>query len=335
MAENITIHDVAREAGVSISTVSRVLNGHSNVKEQTRNQVLDAIEKLGFQPNSFAQTLITKRTKMIATIVPELSDVFYISVIKGIENVLFPLGYHQLIFSTENNRDTERQIVKSSFVKMADGVILTPVSEDPDLYSGIGDHLVLVDRYNPGILAGAVVVDNFGGSYEIISLLIKNGHERIAIINGDDTFTVGQDRKMGYFSALLKNGINVQADYVRSGDWSEKCGYENMAHLMSLPERPTAVFCASSNICIGAIKYLSDHGLKIAEDVSLVGFDDNILADFVRPGITVVSRATVEMGECASQMLLSMLEGGASKDARQVKMLGTRVIERGSIKKIR
>lgn len=333
MSDNITIRDVAKKAGVSITTVSRVLNGHSNVKEETRDLVLNAADELGFQPNSFAQTLIAKRSKMIATIMPGLTDEFHVGVIKGIENVLYPLGYHQLIFTTENNRETELEIADSLFVRMADGVILTPVSNDPELLKHFGDNLVLVDKYNPGTSTAAVVVDDFGGAYQIVSLLVKNGHEKIAIINGNDDFAVGRDRKTGYCSALLQAGINIRADYVCSGDWSERCGYDNMKQLMSLTDPPTAVFCASCDICMGAIKYLSDHDLKIAEDVSLVGFDDNVLAGFVRPGVTVVSRAVVEMGERASRMLLSMIED-KSNSKGEVVTLETKIIERGSIKKM-
>ncbi|MEG1016497.1 MAG: LacI family DNA-binding transcriptional regulator [Oscillospiraceae bacterium] len=331
----VTIHDVARESGVSISTVSRVLNGYSNVKEQTRLKVLDAIDKLGFRPNSFAQTLITKRMRMIATIVPELTNEFYISVIKGIENVLLPHGYHQLIFSTENSKETELEIAKCMFVQMADGVILTPISADPSLYENFSDKLVLVDRYNPGILAGAVVVDNYGGSIEIVMKLVKSGHEKIALINGEDDFTASQDRKMGYFSALLQSGINIRADYICAGDWSESFGYQSMQKLMEMEDRPTAVFCASNNICIGAIKYLSDYNIKIGEDVSLVGFDDHSFADFVKPGITVVKRATVEMGECAADILVSMIENQNCGHVNQVKMLKTEIVDRGSIKRLK
>ncbi len=328
----VTIKDVATKANVSISTVSRVLNGLDRVSPKTKEKVEAAAQELQFVPNNIAISMVTKRTNMIAVVVPEIINTFYISVIQGIENIAKQHGYHILMFSADNCAQTEMDMASSVFQRMADGIIVIPTVRDLSIYNHFGDRIVLVDRYFPGLSQNAVVVDNYGGSYMMGNYLVGKGHTRIGFVNGEETFNIGQERRAGFYTALAQNGIAADPELMFSGEWDESCGYQAMEQYFAMKNPPTAVFCTNNRICAGAIQYFSEHNLTIGEQISLVGFDDNKLARFVKPAVTVIDRPTIEMGESAMRILLSKLSGKGKKEPAAVTSMRVKIIERGSVK---
>ncbi len=334
--KTVTIHDVAKKAGVSISTVSRVLNGLDRVSPKTQETVRQAVKELNFVPNNIAKSMITKKTGMIAVVIPEMSNEFYIEVLIGADSVVKEKGYYLMIFSTDNSPEAEKKIAASAFEQMADGIIVIPTVQDLSIYGHFKGNIVLVDRYIPGKHYHSVVIDNFGGSLLMTQYLLGKGHQKIGLLSGDELFNHGQERRSGYLSALTASRLPLDMSLLYTGAWDEDCGYKGMAHMLNHPEKPTAVFCCNNLICMGAIQYCVDHGVAIGEDISLAGFDDHRMARLVNPGITVINRPTYEMGVCAANMLLDKDKGqtGFGQYAATVS-LGVSLLERNSVKDIR
>lgn len=335
MSHEITIKDVAKQANVSVATVSRVLNGLDRVSEKTRKKVQKVVQELNYVPNSMAVSMVTKQTHMLAVVVPEFENPFYTAVIKGTVDVASQEGYHTVVFSTNDNEKEEEVFFASSLKRNVDGIVLIGAHNNPEFYQSINKPVVLVDRYIEGSGLDGVVIDNFRGAYESTQYLIENGHQKIAIITGPHTFNDGIERIRGYEQALKDFGIDLAPEYIKQGDWFENHGCQSMKELMKLSNPPTAVFAANNMICQGAIKAIRDLNLEIGSDISLVGFDENSLADFVKPRVSVVKRPTYEMGIHAAEMLLQNLRQGDKNDSVPRKVtLGVELLKFGSVKNL-
>ncbi|MBA9026359.1 MULTISPECIES: LacI family DNA-binding transcriptional regulator [Bacillaceae] len=333
MTCDITIKDVAKQANVSVATVSRVLNGLDRVSDQTRKKVLKVVKELNYVPNTMAASMITKQTQMLAVVVPEIENPFYTSVIKGTVNVAKERGYNTFVFSTNDSESEEDTFFESSLRRNVDGIVLIGAHKDPVFYQKMNKPVILVDRYIDGCGLDGVIIDNFGGAYEATKYLIEYGHRDIAIITGPQTFNDGTERYWGYQQALKDNGIELVSDYQKHGDWFENNGYQSTKELMKLPKPPTAIFAANNLICQGTIKALRDLDLTIGLDVSLVGFDANDLAEFVKPRVSVVKRPTYEMGTHAAEMLIEKLKQVEKNESFPKKVtLGVELQKFGSVK---
>lgn len=328
-----TIKDVAKRAGVSISTVSRVLNGLDRVNDDTKEKILRVIEELNFTPNNIAASLVTKKTKMIGIVVPEIINSFYSAVIHGVEEYAKANGYNTLIFSLNNDPQQELDMCNGVVSMIVDGLITLPITKDLSIYDTFDCPIVLVDRYLPGYNKPSVVIDNFGGTYLLTQHLIEKGHRKIGLINGPKTFNVGQEREAGYLQALRDNGIIPEARYQYEGEWYESTGQQGTRYFVGLSDPPTALLCTNNLICMGAIQELYDTQKKIGEDISIVGFDDNVLAKFVSPKVTVIDRPTVEMGRESAKILLDLIEGRSISEIKRT--LGVWLVERNSVKNLR
>lgn len=335
MSHEITIKDVAKQANVSVATVSRVLNGLDRVSEKTRKKVQKVVQELNYVPNSMAVSMVTKQTHMLAVVVPEFENPFYTAVIKGTVDVASQEGYHTVVFSTNDNEKEEEAFFASSLKRNVDGIVLIGAHNNPEFYQSINKPVVLVDRYIEGSGLDGVVIDNFRGAYESTQYLIENGHQKIAIITGPLMFNDGIERIRGYEQALKDFGIDLVPEYIKQGDWFENHGCQSMKELMKLSNPPTAVFAANNMICQGAIKAIRDLNLEVGSDISLVGFDENSLADFVKPRVSVVKRPTYEMGIHAAEMLLQNLRQGDKNDSVPRKVtLGVELLKFGSVKNL-
>ncbi|HBE78604.1 MAG TPA: LacI family transcriptional regulator [Firmicutes bacterium] len=332
----ITIKDVAERANVSVSTVSRVLNGLDRVSDKTRTEVLKIIKELNYIPNDIAVSMITKKTKVIAVVVPNLENPFYTAVIRGTVEVTKKAGYFTSVISTNENEVEETDYFQGYLNRNVDGFILIGAHDKPDFYRNIKKHVVLVDRYIDNTNLDGVIIDNFKGAYEGTKNLLENGHTKIAVINGPRNFNDGIERYWGYYQAIKDYGIEIDECYHKQGEWSEDNGYQATLELMKLDNPPTAIFAANNLICMGTIKALRDLGLAIGEDISLVGFDENDLAEFIIPKITVVRRPTYEMGIQAAEMLLQKIFNNDSTTNNNPKkvVLGVELLKRGSVKNL-
>ena len=328
----ITIKEVAEKSGVAISTVSRVLNGRDRVSDSTRRKVESAIAQLNYSHNPVAAALITKRTNIILVVVPDFINNFFSTIVQGVEEQLKSLGYYSMVTSTGDVSNVDIEYIRQKFSSLVDGVIVIPSSESFINYKNWDKPYVIVDRYIMGSNMNAVVEDNYGGTYRLTEELISSGHKKIAIISGNSRLCVCSERIRGYKDALISHGIVVNDDYVCLGDMYQQCGESYFNSLMSSSNPPTAIVAGNNLICEGCIIASRNLGYEIGKDISLVGFDDSLLARINIPAITVVDTPALEMGKRAAAMLLKQINNATSV-AEEI-ILGVELVVRNSIKKI-
>ena len=326
---NVTIKDVANRAGVAVSTVSRVINNLDYVSNETRQKVLKAIDELGYVHNSIAAAMKTGKTKLIVVAVPDLINDFFHFVVQGVEEIINQKGYYTLVFNTNELPSKEEELFGGMFGKLVDGAILIPAVDDSHFYKQLQIPLVLVDRTLGQI--DTVVINNYKGAYLATRELIENGHRRIAILNGDRNrdFTIMTNRFDGFLAAMNEFHVPVRNEYVRYCRWEQSSGYAAFGELLNMPEPPTAVFATNSQISIGCMNYLRDHNLVAGKDISLISFDDSLMAQISQPAVTVITRPTIEMGRIAAKLLLNKLEGKPNPHSRY--MLDVHLTRRNSV----
>ena len=329
--KTVTIKDVAKRANVSISTVSRVLNGLDRVSPATEEKIKKAIQELNYVQNPVAAAMITGHTNIVLVLVPDFINHFFSSVIQGIEYHLKENGFSAMVYSTGEDGDLDFDLLRLKLNAFIDGLIVIPSSDHFFGYKGWDKPCVIADRNIQGSDMDAIVVDNFGGIYTLCSLLLSHNHTQIAIIAGSTQLCVGRDRIHGYKKALADHDISVREEYIRLGSLYQSTGYSETKELLALSDPPTAIIAGNNLICEGAMFALDDLGLKIGEDISLVGFDDHLLARAVKPGVTVVKGPAIEMGKIAAERLLALIDGKDFSNNREV-TLDVRLIERDSVK---
>lgn len=334
MNKTSTIKDVAKYLNVSVSTVSRVMNDRDRVSNEMRKKVMDAVQKLNYVPNYSAITIIKKQTNVIVALVPDLDTPFFLNVVQGVEEVCKSLGYFTMVFSSDDNSEVESNFVNGIMGNFVDGIIVVPSTSDLSFYKEYNKPIVFIDRYNDDFSFDCVVIDNFRGSYIALEHLIQMGHKDIAIITGPKELNIGKERYWGFEQAIRDNNISIHEEYICISGWSESDGYIYAKKLLALAKPPTAIFAANENICRGVIKAINELNLTLAKDISLVGFDDNELARFVTPQVTVVNRATNEMGRIGAKILLDKIKNSTLKPTPQRISLPANLILRGSVKKM-
>jgi len=315
-----TLEEVAQLAGVSRSTVSRVINDHPSVRPDTREQVWQAVRKSGYQPHAVARSLATNRTQIIGMVIPEavttlFTDPFFPLLLRGATEVCNTHRY-QLLLSLFDDPDGQEEmyqrILRSGYL---DGVILASASlDDPLIPNLLRDRIpfVSVGRH-PNERVHYVDVDNVAGARMAVEHLIRQGHQRIATITGRLDMTAGQDRLEGYRQTLRAHRISVEEDLIVEGDFTEGSGTVALQRL--LPASPDAVFVASDIMAIGALKALRQAGRQVPQDIALVSFDDIPIASAIEPSLTTVRQPIERMGSMAIEVLLSVLEGSSEEEA--------------------
>lgn len=327
-----TIRDVANRANVAISTVSRVLNGLDRVSNETRNKVEAAIKELNFVYNPVAAAMITKRTNIILVIVPDFINSFFSRVIQGIEAHLRENGYYAMVTSTGDVSEVDVRLLYTKFNSLVDGVIVIPSDEHFLEYKTWGKPCVVVDRYIHGSGMDAVVANNYSGAYKLTEALIKANHKKIAIITGNTKLCVCSERLRGYKSAMTDYGLEINTDYICCGNMYQSSGETFMKKLLDMETPPTGIVASNNLICEGCITAAKELGLQIKTDISLVGFDDHLLAQVNDPGITVVESPSISMGELAAKLLLERLNSDMTSEENREVILEVKLIERDSIR---
>jgi LacI family transcriptional regulator len=316
-----TIKDVAKKANVSIATVSRVINGLGGVKPDTEKRILKAIKEMNYSPNHLARSMVKKRTDTIGVIVPDIANPFFPEVIKGIEVSARKHGFTTFLANSNESVEEESRILNVLRKRRVDGLIVTTSNEleSPLLQFEPDDiPIVLLDRDIEGSSYDSVVIDNVGGAYAAVKHLITEGHCQIGLIAGPSSVTPGRDRTKGYLKALKDFGIQVNPDYIREGDFKEESGYRLGSELLSMPTPPTAIFSCNNLMTLGLLKYIQDQGLRLKEDVTVIGFDDLDIANFIKPPLTVVSRPMRYMGEIAANLLIERINGLELSEPRKI-----------------
>lgn len=337
----MNIYDVAREAGVSPSTVSRVLNNRSNVKTATREKVLQVIEGKQYMPNSVARNLSVGVSRNIAFLVPDIENSFFGKILHGISDCAVENDYNVFMYGTDEDSQREHKILQNLQAELICGLIITPVSEDDEItvrllrkFEEQGVPVVLVDRDIRGGKLDGIFSNDMDGACEAVECLIQEGHRKIAIITGPETSRPGKDRLTGYKNALEQNGISVEDKYIVSGGFKEEGAYCAMERLMKLKDPPTAVFASNNLTTLGCLRYLKEYNMKLTRDISMVSFDDIKELEYTDIHLTAVLRPIYEMGYEAMRLLEKRFENekGASRYIIRRHMVDTWLIKRGSEK---
>jgi len=335
----VTIRDVAKLAGVAVSTASLALNDKERVSKATRKKIIEAARKLNYYPSSIAKRFALNKTRTIALCAFIAGDRplggFYMPVIQGVMDVVNANNYSfQLDIKGEYQNSSTKSEVLSKFAKyrLVDGLIilsywLLQVKDILDLEQ-MNFPYVVVDGHIPGIEVNCIEMNNFSGAVKVVEYLIHLGHRRIGFITGPPDQQSSVERIRGFQEALRKNEIDSDKGLIYPGDFHKKSGYEGMKYLLNMPSPPSAVFVANDNMALAAIKAIKERELKVPEHISIVGFDDIEAASQIDPSLTTVRQPLYKMGEEAAKLLFKLLNNKENKPKKNI--LDTQLVVRES-----
>ncbi len=311
-----TIKEVSRYANVSMATVSRVLNGTAPVANQTKQRVLSAVEKLNYQPNAFARGLVTNLSGGVGVVVNDLASPYFGPMLRGVEEVVEAAGMHLLVSSGHAKAEPEACAVSFLSQQRSDALILhVEGMSDDDLIdlSKRDVPIVLIGRYVAELAAQSIYLDNEYGGYLATRYLLEHGHTRIGHVAGPPALQDSRDRLAGYRRALEEAGLPLNSDHVIEANFKEEAGQRATKRLLARRSDLTALFIANDQMAAGALAALREAGLEVPRDMSLVGFDDVLLARYLYPPLTTVAQPIAQMGRAAAQLALARLRGEAGE----------------------
>jgi LacI family transcriptional regulator len=327
-----TLTDVARLAGVSTMTVSRVINNSGYISPDTRARVDRAIVELGYMPNALARQLRSKRTKTIALVLTDITNPFFTTIARGVEDAAGGLGYAVMFCNTDESETEEIEYVRMLIQRRVDGVLLVPATDSSgslELLQKHGLPVVVLDRRACSDQVDEVRADSEAGAYLAARHLIGLGHRRIAVLTGPSRVSTSVDRVVGYRRALAEEGLEPESELILFGEFNEASGYEMTQRILADRPQPTAIFAGNNFIAFGAIRALREAGTRIPEDMSIVVFDDLPPGWAVDPFLTVVSQPAYEIGKRAAELMLERLAGDAPAKRRTL-VLPSELITRRS-----
>jgi LacI family transcriptional regulator, galactose operon repressor len=333
--KHTTITDIAKKLGISASTVSRALNEHPDINEKTRIQVKKTAEKLNYVPNPIARSLKYDRTTVIGVIVPEIMHDFFASAISGIEEVAYHSGY--TIIVCQSNESYDREVLNTnSLVQQRVAGLIVSISQNTMnskhfrsvLERGIP--LVFFDRSCKDIRADKVVIDDFKGALGAVKFLIGKGYKKIAHIAGPETLEICKQRLNGYLAALKEAHISVDHELIYYGNLNESHGYEAMECMLKKNIVPDAIFAANDPVAVGAYQKIKEVGLKIPDDIGIVGFSNNKITGLLDPALTTVNQPSFDMGKKAAEILIDIIKNEKGEDKYQTIVLPTELVVRDS-----
>jgi LacI family transcriptional regulator len=307
----VTIYDVAREAGVSMATVSRVVNNNPNVKPQTRKKVFEAIERLGYRPNAVARGLASKKTTTVGVVIPDISNAIFAEVARGIEDIANMYHYNIILCNADKRKEKEIRVINTLLEKQVDGLLFmggVVTDEHLQAFQTATVPIVLCGTNVEGNTMAAVDIDHQQAAHDAVKLLLDKGHRRIGMISGNlQDPNNGFSRYNGYKNALDEAGVAFDESLVRIGNHRYESGIEAMKYFLELPERPTAIFSATDEMAIGAIHAAQDAGLAIPGDISVISVDNSRMASMVRPLLTTVAQPMYDIGAVSMRLLTKLM----------------------------
>jgi len=333
---HVSLKDIAHEIGVSISTVSRALNNHPDISPDMTKKIKKLAAELNYTPNPLAMGLLKQATRMIGVIVPDLVTHFYSSIISGIEEIAEQKGYYILIASSNETLQKEIKAVENLMKTRVEGLIvcLSQETKNYDHFDRLINNnipLVFFDRVCRTEEVPSVVVDNVDAAQKITRHFYKNGFRRIAYIAGPDHLNISQERTQGYISGLKSCGLEFHPELLVKCNMSSKDAIKATAQLLNLPERPDAIFGINDTVAFAAMKEIKRQGLRIPEDVALVGFTDEFHSTVVDPALTSVTHPTFEIGQEAARLFFRRIEN-PEESSTQVVLKTKLVIRKSSMK---
>lgn len=303
--------DIAKDLGVSLMTVSKALRNHSDISEKTRERILKRARQLKYQPNWIARSLVTRRTYMVGLVIPDLMHSFFAEVAKGVARKFEPRGYQVVISNSEESAETEKRQIELLLARNVDGLIVASAEANgrwlvENLRSRKIPH-VLIDRMPRGFQTHFVGVPDDEVGAMATGCLIEQGCRRIAHIRGP-AISTGIGRLRGYRRALAKHGLKANPEYVVSGQYEDDTGYEAMRKLLRLDPRPDGVFCFNDPVAAGAVKAVLGAGLKVPEDIAIIGVGNVHYSDLLRVPLSTIDQGSSTIGETAAELLMECME---------------------------
>jgi LacI family transcriptional regulator len=331
---NITIYDVAREANVSMATVSRVVNGNPNVKPATRKKVLEVIERLGYRPNAVARGLASKKTTTVGVIIPDISSPFFAELARGIEDIATMYKYNIILSNSDQNKDKELHLLNTMLGKQVDGIVF--------MGGNISEEHVAEFKRSPApiVLAGSledseqvpsVNIDYEQATFDAVNTFIEKGHKRIAMVIGPFHEPINKEKKLvGYKKALEAAGISVEEDLIVEGDYTYDSGIEAFERLLELSDKPTAIYVGSDEMAVGVVHGAQDKGYSVPDDFEVISSDNTRISLMVRPQLTTVIQPLYDIGAVAMRLLTKFMN--KEKVSEHIVVLPHRIEHRSSTK---
>jgi LacI family transcriptional regulator len=318
-----TQYDVAQRAGVSQATVSHILNNSTTISipEETRQRVLGAMADLGYIPDRAARSLRTNKTYTIAAIIPDITNPFYPTFVRGIQDITKQNAYDLVIYNSDGILEEERQSLNSVKQNRVDGliVVLFHLKENELLETRI-PVVQLIQKPTVPPSLDSIFIDNVAAARKVVVHLIERGHTRIGMIAGEENTPPRQNRILGYQQAIADHHLPLDEILIRGGDFTEKGGYETMREILRLDPPVTAVFAANDLMAMGALTAIREAGLRVPQEVAVAGFDDIPAAHLVTPSLTTITQYQQNIGQRAAEMLFERLNGSESGAPRSIEM---------------
>ena len=335
MKNNVTIKDVARLAGVSISTVSRVINDSKPVTDEVKQRVLDVIKETGYVPNPLARSLVTKKSKLIGVIIPEVSDSFVNEILNGVEAISKMYDYDILLVNTYSDKEQELDSIRLLKTKQVEGIVMVSWILDEDHVNCMKESripAVYISKTARDFDLYTVSTSNENATYDMTKYLIENGHKDIAfIMTSIDETILEKERRSGYERALKDNNIEIKSELIKHGNTDYEGGYNSMKELLDNNIIPSAAFVTGDEAAVGAINAIFDAGYSVPEDISVAGFNDTKLAKIYRPKLTTVFQPLFDMGAVSIRALIKLINGEELEDKKIE--LPYQIMERESVAK--
>ncbi|MBK9571085.1 MAG: LacI family DNA-binding transcriptional regulator [Chitinophagaceae bacterium] len=338
--EAITIKDIARALGLSTSTVSRALRDSYEISPETKKLVLEYAEKNNYHPNPIALSLKERRSRSIGVIVCEIANSYFSQVINGIESIAYNNGYNVIIAQSRESFDRELLNLQYLTSRSIDGLIISISTETKD-FSYLkelhqkGMPIVFFDRIVSEIETHKVIADNYKGAYDATAHLIHCGYRRIATVSNPELVSITKERLAGYKAALRDNGIEAEESlikYCQHGGMIVSEVEEVVKELFELPQKPDAIFASADKLTTGCLRIIRTMGLKVPDDIGLIGFSNTDLTELLDPPLSVIKQPAFEMGEVAMNLLLQLIESKRPVTDFETKVLSTELLIRGSTK---
>ncbi len=336
MKENkTTIHDISKALNIDSSTVSRALNNSERVSLKTRTKIQKKANELGYQRNSLASNLRTNKTNTIGVIIPRIARHFFATVIAGIEETAYESGYNVVICQSLDSLDREQKIMNSLASNRVDGILIS-TSMETSTYQHIKSY---IDNNNPVVFidrpckefsnCSSISIDNFKASYEATSLLIKNGRKHIVHFSGPQNIGLYRDRKNGYLQALKDHRIDIRKEYIYESNLSEEEGVTGAKSILKHKEIE-ALYAANDTSAISAIQYLKNKGIKIPEQIAVIGFNNDPISEIIEPSLTTIHQPGFEMGKISTEILINQIKNKIKNRIDESQILSPKLIIRDS-----
>ena len=335
---HVSLKDIAKELNLSISTVSRAIRNVGELNPETRKAVLELAEKWNYKPNPLAMGLLKNKTNFIGVIIPDIESYYYSTILRGIDRILSDHNYRILTCYSNDRYKNELQALDELLLSRVDGIITCPAQETVDFshYSKLIEDnipLVIIDRKCEGLKTSMVVTDNYRATVEVIDYLMSTGCRRIALIASLEPLSVGRQRYEAYLAALKKHHLPLERDLIIHGNLGINTSIEAAKSLLNLPELPDAIIGSDDTVAMAVIKVIKESGLKIPEDISVVGFNDDPFTSFLEPALTTVSQPAYLMGMQATEKILKMISGDIGINISETTVLESALVIRESTRK--